>query len=1283
MGRSAARTVPPGEIGLRSSVFVLLALAPALAFGQVVINPTGGTSSTNGIRITIGNTGQMQVLRNGTGQLYSPTLTAGATTNSSMDNGVFLAVGNTVTGPANFATIASAGVTLQEWTPISNTVTVQGNGGTATTVLRATVASRNYDLTITWQYTYPNDFVIVTNSLVVPAGNTATVRLYHVADAFLGGDDFGPSFFSSGPPVLVGGYRPASNIVEAWRFRGGLAWTGYFAGFYRCLFDAAYCPAGQINSVNSATTFTNYVEPTTVDNSFGIMWNFGAAPGTYSTQNDLTFYSFQPQLSLKFGTTVITVPATTTLTYTIDNVPGALPQTNLGFTNTLPLGLSIANGTVTNSCGGSVTTASGGAIGAGSTSVKLAAGGFASGTARCTIVVNVTSSIAGAYVDGTANISGLSVLENQVTDQTLSVVMGAPIVRLDLPGTINSGNATAYRVSGTCQDTNGVVTVRIGSLPAVTTPCSSNVFSTTLSVSSLGDGNGIAVQASQTNGAGSGSDSATTSKDTVAPSVPAFTSPAGGAFLNTNTPTINGTGEVGTTVRVFSGASEICSAVVSPAGTWSCVTSMQLDGNYTLTARATDPAGNTGTTSSGRTITIDTTAPLAPVITNPAASATVAPNPSVSGTSEALATVLVFEGTTQLCSTPADASGQWSCPTTLGTGPHTILARQIDRASNSGVNSSGRTFTVANVPTVRLDTPSPINAANVTSVVVQGSCSTADGTVTVRVGTVAPVTTSCTSSRFSTTVNASTLADGPAIVLTASQTNVTGTGSDTRSVVKDTVAPATPTIGTPTEMAFTNTTTPTFTGTGEAGSTVRVSRGGVELCSTVVPSSGMWACTSSSLLPGVVTVTARATDSADNPSGVSPQRTFTIDTQPPPSPIINTPTTNASVAPAPMLAGTAEPFATLSVFEGSALVCSVVADATGAWTCNTVLGSGPHTVVARQTDRAGNVSPDSSPRSFNVEGLPNVLLNTPSDITGANANAYVVTGACTANAGNVSVSVGLSSTMVPCASGMFSATMDVRALPDGSMVTVRASQTTAAGTGADTRVVRKDATAPTGTAVTTPAPNSLTTSTTPQISGTAEPGSTVTVYVNGNAVGTTTANSMGMWTFTPPTPIADGTYVVTASARDASGNEGPQSTGPTFTIDHLAPQAPIIITPAAGASVDDDRTLEVTGAAEALSTVTLYVDGRAVGTTTADASGRFVYQLDPSELGDGAHTLEADAKDAAGNVSPRSSAVEFTVRKVDARFAGQGVIGCSSAGGLGWFALVALLGLTRRREVRS
>lgn len=1255
---------------------------PAFAFGQVVINPTGGTGSTNGIRLTIGGTGQLQVLRNGTGQLYNPNLTAGAATNSSMTNGVFLAVGNTVIGPQNFATVASAGVTLQEWTPISNTFTPQGSGGTATTVLRATVAARNYDLTITWQYTYPNDFVIVTHSLVVPTGNPSTVRLYHVADAFLGGDDFGPSFFSLGPPALVGGYRPASNIVEAWRYRGGITWTGYFAGFYACLFDAADCPAGQVNSVNAAGTFTNYIEATTVDNSFGIMWNFGAMPGTYSSQNDLTFYSFQPQLSKRFGATALTSGMSTTLTFTIDNVPGALPQTNLGFTDTFPAGLVMANGTVTNTCGGSVTTASGGAIAAGSSSVKLAAGGFASGTSRCTIAVNVTSSTAGAYVNGKSNISALSVLENQVTDQTLSVVIGAPVVTLDAPGTINSGNVTAYRVSGTCQDSNGVVTVRVGTV-TTTTPCSGNRYGATLSVSSLADNTSVNVSAAQTNAAGTGTGSSTTVKDTIAPGVPTFTMPSAGTFTNDSTPTIAGNGEVGSTVRVFAGTTEICSTIVPASGNWSCTASTLTDGTYSLTTRATDAAGNSGATSPGRTVTVDTTPPPAPSISNPASGATVAPSPTISGTAEPLATVLVFEGTTQLCSTPADAAGQWSCGTTLGTGAHTITARQIDRASNTGATSAGRPFTVANVPTVTLDTPGPINAANVTSVAVAGNCTTAAGVVTVRVGTVT-VTTNCTSGRFSATVNASALVDDPAIVLSASQTNVTGTGTDTRNIVKDTVAPTTPTIVAPAEMSFINTTTPTFTGAGEPGSTVRVSRGGVELCSTVVPTSGQWACTSSVLLPGVVVVTARATDTADNASGVSPQRTFTIDTQAPVEPIISTPTMAASVAPMPTLAGTAEPFAIVSVFEGAALVCSVVADATGAWTCNTVLGSGPHTVVARQTDRAGNVSPDSAARTFTVEGLPNVLLNTPADITGANTEAYVVTGACTANAGSVTVSVGLiNPVVVPCAGGMFSATVDVRALPDGTMVTVRASQTTAAGTGSDTRVVHKDATAPSNTQVTAPTPGSVTTSNTPPITGTAEPGATVTVYVNGNPVGTAVANSSGVWTFTPPTPIADGTYQVTASARDQAGNEGPHSDGPTFTIDSLAPTAPVLITPAGNSSVDVDRTMDVTGVAEAFSTVTVYIDGRAVGTTTADENGRFSVEVDPGTIGQGPHVLEADARDAAGNTSPKSAAVQFSVRAVDARFAGQGVIGCSAAGGLELLGLLAWLGLRRRREVAS
>lgn len=293
-----------------------------------------------------------------------------------------------------------------------------------------------------------------------------------------------------------------------------------------------------------------------------------------------------------------------------------------------------------------------------------------------------------------------------------------------------------------------------------------------------------------------------------------------------------------------------------------------------------------------------------------------------------------------------------------------------------------------------------------------------------------------------------------------------------------------------------------------------------------------------------------------------------------------------------------------------------------------------------------------------------------------------MTGACTSNAGDVSVSVGLVVKVVPCASGTFSATLEVVGLPDGTMVTVRASQTTAAGTGTDTRVVHKDATPPSGTAITGPATGTVTTNNTPPISGTTEPGATVTVFVNGKVVGTTVANASGAWTFTPPTPIADGVFVVSVSAADASGNESPVVTGPTFTIDSIAPPAPVIITPAGSAQIDVDRPLEITGGAEAGSTVTIYIDGRAVGTATADENGRFSFQVDPATLGQGPHTVEADARDAAGNTSPKSAPVQFSIRAVDARFAGQGVIGCTAGGE--WLGVIAVLGLLRRRrEVRS
>jgi hypothetical protein len=58
--------------------------------------------------------------------------------------------------------------------------------------------------------------------------------------------------------------------------------------------------------------------------------------------------------------------------------------------------------------------------------------------------------------------------------------------------------------------------------------------------------------------------------------------------------------------------------------------------------------------------------------------------------------------------------------------------------------------------------------------------------------------------------------------------------------------------------------------------------------------------------------------------------------------------------------------------------------------------------------------------------------------------------------------------------------------------------------------------------------------------------------------------------------------------------------------------------------------------------VTVYIDGSAVGTTTADGTGAWQYNL-AGLLPDGPHTVRATATDTAGNVSTASTPWIFTV----------------------------------------
>src|SRR5439155_12210934 len=112
----------------------------------------------------------------------------------------------------------------------------------------------------------------------------------------------------------------------------------------------------------------------------------------------------------------------------------------------------------------------------------------------------------------------------------------------------------------------------------------------------------------------------------------------------------------------------------------------------------------------------------------------------------------------------------------------------------------------------------------------------------------------------------------------------TSAQSSALSVTVDTTAPATPSVpdldaasdtGTSSTDNITAVTTPMFTGTAEAGSTVKIFADTV-LVGSGVATGGNYAITTSALAVGTHNITASTTDVAGNSSGVSGGLSITI-----------------------------------------------------------------------------------------------------------------------------------------------------------------------------------------------------------------------------------------------------------------------------------------------------------------------------------------------------------------------------------------------------------------------
>ncbi|WP_324961112.1 kelch repeat-containing protein [Archangium sp.] len=472
--------------------------------------------------------------------------------------------------------------------------------------------------------------------------------------------------------------------------------------------------------------------------------------------------------------------------------------------------------------------------------------------------------------------------------------------------------------------------------------------------------------------------------------------------------------------------------------------------------------------------------------------------------------------------------------------------------------------------------------------------------------------------------------------------------------------------------AFVNTHKPTIAGTAEAGSSVTVSLDGATVGTVTANASGAWSLTLTFPLDsGPYTATAIATDAAGNTGPASAPRSFTVDTVAPNAPVLTAPAALSSNV-TPPISGTAEAGSSVTVTLDGTVVGTVTANTSGAWslTPTSPLVQGAHTVTATATDAMGNTSAPSAPRGFTVDSVAPAapVLTAPASVV----NTATPTISGTAEAGStvtVRLDGSVAGTVMADASGAWTFTV-ASPLAQGVHTVTATARDAVGNTGAPSatrgfRVVDSvDTGAPAAPVLT--APTAVVTPSMPVIAGTAEVGSTVTVLLDGEVVGQTIANGSAIWSFTPASPLMDRRYRATATATDVAGNTSPVSLPRDFVVDSVAPTPPEVLTPAAGATVSP-LELSFSGSAEAGSTVTVLVDGLAVGMTLADQSSKWSVNSF-HQLAQGQHTVSATARDGVGNVSQASAPISFTVEEPQS-------CGCASSPSGGTASLVGLLAL--------
>ncbi|MDX6200176.1 MAG: large repetitive protein [Actinomycetota bacterium] len=685
------------------------------------------------------------------------------------------------------------------------------------------------------------------------------------------------------------------------------------------------------------------------------------------------------------------------------------------------------------------------------------------------------------------------------------------------------------------------------------------------------------------------------------------------------------------------------------------------DGVYTLHARATDIAGNTGGEGS-RSYQLDRTLPAAPTFSTPtspsssaAVSWTVGTGTEVSPTIQCR--LLVDDGTGTFTTVAGHDWAACTSPFALTLpveGGYRAQARVTDQAGNLGPVGTSATYIYDKTPPAVPSVTGPTGPSQTRSVTWTITPAATDGGTSLQCRYVDNGVEIGSFSTCGTSVTRTALADGTYALEVQS---VDDAGNLSTPVVTgptyvvDNAGPAAPTFGGTAGTSNVKSTAWSFNG--ELGATARclLYHDGVALAATAS------ACSTGDTFAlndgdGSYRLEVYFVDVAGNDGTAALSPTYLLDTVKPALPVVHGPTGAASTkAVQYVFTGEAASVAECRLlFVAAGSLGSPAPVAPGAWSpCTSpwsqtlALGDGRYQAEVHVTDAAGNVSPDAQSEVYELDTTGPLSPSFTAQPTGTDNVAAVqwdwtgetpTTGTCTLSrtpVGGTTAAIVVGP--VACDSETFSTTLT---FGDGFyQLSVQLTDPQGnAGAVAVSTGYNLDLTPPGTPTVTGPSGTSNVTTAGYAISSTVEAGATAECKLTRD--GTVVVSDWASCNL-PRTInlVGDGSYVLQVRLTDQYGNLGPAGASPAYLLDTIKPAAPDLHGPTGVANVTAAQYVFTAEANSVAECRLLYVAGSA---GVPQSSGAFTPCASPWNqtlgLGDGRYQAEVRVTDQAGNVSP-------------------------------------------------